>query len=198
MKPNYQLTIIILLIISTLGCRSITCEEFDFNRSILDWHFFPDLEMQYVFTDSLSNELILDQTLYEENEFEERCCHMCACFQFLNTTYENQNIDLNFTTYLNYNSDLPDLEGTIQYLTNNRNSVLQIEGNTLIELASESREKTFEISELQSILLLGQEFNDIVQFEIVNVDMPRVTTLWVKKNIGLLGFKFNGQTWVKK
>lgn len=196
----------ILLLQSTIltlmmGCTTISCEEFDVNRQIMDWHFFPKLLDQYSFRNLNSDSIIFTQTSFEKSEFEEKKCHLCACGQVLRVSYENQTEELVLSNVTNYDTHLfPEGIGGINYLINDVESFLTIEHDILVEIISEpaGETKSFSISNVENETLNNINYDRLTKIEIINTQNSPINTFWIQESVGLVAFEITNTIWTKE
>lgn len=87
-----------------IGRQKIECPAFNFSLPINKWHWGPENEQGYEFMNVDSLMINLIQTKYDYNQFEERRCHMCACFSGLDTHYEFADLGIQLKSQLSYQS----------------------------------------------------------------------------------------------
>ena len=202
---KYKIIKILLLQFAILtmiiGCTTISCEEFDTNRKIMDCHFFPELLEQYSFKNINSDSIVFTQILFEKSEFEERKCHMCACGQVLRVSYENQTEGLVLSNTTNYDTELfPDGIGGMNYLINGVKSSLIIEEGLLTESISEpaGETKSFSISNVENETLNNINYDGLTKIEIIDTQNSPINTLWIQESVGLVAFEITNTIWTKE
>jgi len=200
MRIEILLLISFVTMITFSQCKTIECEEFNLTRPIMNWHFFPNLEQAYIFTNSNADSLIFNQSFFDQSEYEERKCHMCSCYQLLNTSYENQNLGLNFTNTANYDTELfPDWIGGIQYQIDDIIADMTIEDGQLDELISQTDEETnFNITQQTNITLNSNNYSDVTQLEILVTNNSTIEKLWIQEENGLIAFEIDNTIWTKE
>lgn len=191
MKIRYTLLIVTILISSLFhSCRKIKCEAFNLNHQSVDWHLFPDSYADYTFDSGDTLTINLEQTLYRLDDYEERTCHMCACFTEYSVAYSNSNKSIDIQCIASYNSLDGISPGSLFYMLNGFQFNLHLtdDGNTFhSEWITE--EDNFEFVRTDSVFLNDKSFYDIAEISIFeNQDIDK---LWIAKGKGLVGFRLN-------
>lgn len=200
MKTGYFVRLLLLMIIATSisSCRKIECESFDLEHKTMDWHFFPELKDDYQFKNSDSNSVIFHQTKYDINDYEERRCHMCACFQRLETVYENNDLDVKLENFANYDTEHSGWEGTIYYRIDDIDAAIDIEGDGITEYVPDGESQEFTFISLESIELHGVVYKNITQFEILDETKTKIDIFWIQNKNGIIGFQIEDEIWIRE
>ena len=189
-----------ILAISLLlpSCRKIACEAFDLQHETMDWHFFPDVAATYQFLDKDTNVMLFTQKSFSRSEFEERNCHMCACYQALNVRYQSDRFNLALENLNSYDSESSWI-GNINYVVDDINTIMDLtEDSSIAEFLYTSagdKAPEFKISKLNNFTLLDTTLSHLLQLEVLDSTKTDIEVLWLQQKSGLIGFQINGEVW---
>ncbi|MEO0471146.1 MAG: hypothetical protein AAF206_16075, partial [Bacteroidota bacterium] len=180
------------------SCRTVECEAFDRSREVTEWHLFPDVLDQYVFTHN-GDSLIFSKSEEILSELESYRCHMCACFRDFKLEYQAPGLSI--ISMLSYNSLMDVDPGQVYYQfdqgANQRSGINTYPAEDFF-LTDEtgggtSINERITISRVEQATFNGQAYKDLALFTIE--DGNSLTKIWVVKGKGLVGFEWNNQIW---
>lgn len=195
---SFPLLLITGLASILFSCKKIECEAFDTSHPIMNWHFFPDLQQEYTFSDIDSNLISFRKAQDYQSGYEERRCHMCYCHQELKSNYESAAKDLQLGNKAYYAS-LNGGDEQIYYSLNQINASILIENQSIrLDQTSSEGEQDLYLSVLDTFSLGGQEFEKVTQIEVLDTSKTEIEILWIKEKLGIIGFKLNQKIWFRK
>ena len=181
------------------GCQKIECPAFDFNHPINKWHWFPDNDAKYDFVDADLKTTELTQTKFEFNQFEERKCHMCACFSDLNAHYDFLDLGIQLRSTLSYQSDVNSDEGSIYFGIDNIGSPFDPKENTVSEDEVENYEsQEFDISLLDTLIIVDSTYLNVTQLAVLDTTKTEVRKVWIIPHSGIIGLKISNKVWKRR
>ena len=196
-KTQTQLIVILCWLMKS--CTTIECEEFNLEREIMRYNLFPSGEESYRYVSEGSDTIVLNQVAYDRSPFNERRCHMCACGQILDVTYESEDQALEFRNIANYDTELfPEWPGGTNYSFGAPVSFFTIQGDSLFEDFSEPAGDTAEylIRNNASIRLNDSIYAGMVELTPIDTSETPITTVWIKPGNGMIGFRHNEREWI--